>query len=201
MPMGADEKRQRVMAERSNTAITRRGLLGAFAATALVAAPVYSRAAGYVKGAGDCRFISMYSRRSGEDCKAVYWIDGEYIKDAVDEISLIMRDWRRDEVKDIDLRTIDIMAATHRLLDTSEPFQLLSGYRSAKTNAMLRRRSRSVAKKSLHITGQAADLRLSSRSVRQLARAARSCQAGGVGSYSRSRFVHMDCGPVRTWGR
>ena len=169
MPMGADKKRQRVMVETSNKMITRRGLLGAFAATALVAAPVYSRAAGYVKGAGDCRFINIYSRRSGEDCKAVYWIDGEYFKEAVDEISMIMRDWRRNEIKDIDLRTIDIMAATHRLLDTSEPFQLLSGYRSAKTNAMLRRRSRSVAKKSLHITGQAADLRLSSRSVRQLA--------------------------------
>ncbi len=199
--MGAEKKRRHVMVETANNTITRRGLLGAFAATALVAAPVYSRAAGYIKGAGDCRFINMYSRRSGEDCKTVYWIDGEYIKDAIDEISLIMRDWRRNETKDIDFRTIDIMAATHRLLDTNEPFQLLSGYRSAKTNAMLRRQSRSVAKKSLHITGQAADLRLSSRSVRQLARAARSCHAGGVGSYSRSRFVHMDCGPVRTWGR
>ena len=199
--MGAEKKRRHVMVETANNTITRRGLLGAFAATALVAAPVYSRAAGYIKGAGDCRFINMYSRRSGEDCETVYWIDGEYYKDAIDEISLIMRDWRRNETKDIDLRTIDIMAATHRLLDTNEPFQLLSGYRSAKTNAMLRRQSRSVAKKSLHITGQAADLRLSSRSVRQLARAARSCHAGGVGSYSRSRFVHMDCGPVRTWGR
>ena len=188
------------MVETSKTLITRRGLLGAFAASAIVAAPTFSKATGYIRGAGDIRCINMYSRRSGEQCKAVYWIDGEYIKEAVDEISLIMRDWRRNEIKDIDLRTIDIMSAAHRLLDTNEPFQLLSGYRSAKTNAMLRRRSRSVAKKSLHITGQAADLRLSSRSVRQLARAARSCKAGGVGSYSRSRFVHVDCGPVRNWG-
>jgi uncharacterized protein YcbK (DUF882 family) len=93
------------------------------------------------------------------------------------------------------------MAASHRLLDTDEPYQLLSGYRSAKTNAMLRRQSRLVAKKSLHISGQAADLRLSSRSVRQLSKAANSCKAGGVGRYSRSNFVHVDCGPLRSWGR
>ena len=83
-----------------------------------------------------------------------------------------MRDWRRNEVKSIDRRTIDIIAASHNLLNTDEPYTLLSGYRSAKTNAMLRRRSRSVARDSLHISGQAADIRLSSRSVKQIFKAA-----------------------------
>ena len=77
---------------------------------------------------------------------------------------------------------------------------LLSGYRSPKTNAMLRSRSRGVAKNSLHMRGQAADLRLSSRSVGQMAKAAAVCRGGGVGRYSGSNFVHMDCGTVRTWG-
>jgi uncharacterized protein YcbK (DUF882 family) len=77
---------------------------------------------------------------------------------------------------------------------------LLSGYRSPATNAMLRSRSRGVARNSLHMKGQAADLRLKSRSVSQMARAAAACNAGGVGKYSRSNFVHMDCGPVRVWG-
>ena len=76
---------------------------------------------------------------------------------------------------------------------------LLSGYRSAATNAMLRRQSRNVAKNSLHIKGKAADLRLGSRSVKQMAEAAASCSAGGVGRYYGSNFVHMDCGDVRTW--
>ncbi len=78
---------------------------------------------------------------------------------------------------------------------------LLSGYRSPATNSMLRSRSSGVARNSLHMQGQAADLRLKSRSVAQMARAAAACNAGGVGKYSRSNFVHMDCGPVRVWGR
>ncbi len=130
----------------------------------------------------------------------IYWVDGDYIKDAVREVYHFMRDWRTNDVKAIDLRTVDIMAAAHNLLDASDPYMLLSGYRSPKTNAMLRARSSGVAKNSLHMKGQAADLRLQSRSVSQMARAAAACRAGGVGKYSRSNFVHMDCGPVRSWG-
>jgi uncharacterized protein YcbK (DUF882 family) len=91
------------------------------------------------------------------------------------------------------------MAASHRLLDAGEPYTLLSGYRSPETNAALRRQSRGVARDSLHMRGQAADLRLRSRSVSQMAQAALACAAGGVGRYARSNFVHMDCGPIRSW--
>ncbi len=182
------------------TGMTRRTLLGAFAATTLVAAPTFSKAAGFLRGSGDIRRIRMYSGRTGERIDMIYWIDGKYIKGAVKEVNYFMRDWRTDQVKTIDLRTLDIMAASHNLLDANEPYMLLSGYRSPATNAMLRRRSRAVAKNSLHMTGQAADLRLSSRSVSQVARAATACSAGGVGRYSRSNFTHMDCGVVRTWG-
>ncbi len=66
---------------------------------------------------------------------------------------------------------------------------------------MLRSRSGGVARNSLHMKGQAADLRLASRSVGQMAKAASACAAGGVGRYSSSNFVHMDCGEVRAWGR
>lgn len=142
----------------------------------------------------------MYSGRTGERLDMIYWIEGEYLKDSVKEITHFMRDWRTDQTHTMDLRTVDIMAASHNLLDVNEPYMLLSGYRSPATNAMLRRRSRGVAKNSLHMQGQAADLRLASRSVSQMARAAKSCSAGGVGLYSRSNFVHMDCGVVRSWG-
>ncbi len=180
---------------------TRRAILGAFAATAVVAAPTYPNAAGLLRGGGDIRRIRMYSGRTGERIDMIYWIEGKYIKDAVKEVSHFMRDWRNDQTKSIDLRTIDIMAAAHNLLDANDPYMLLSGYRSPQTNAMLRARSSGVAKNSLHMKGQAADLRLSTRSVHQIARAAQACRGGGVGKYSGSNFVHMDCGTVRSWGR
>lgn len=189
------------MMDDSSRGLSRRALLGAFAATAVTAAPTYSNAAAFLRGGGDIRRIRMYSGRTGERIDMVYWIEGKYIKDAVKEVNYFMRDWRVDKSVSMDLRAIDIMAATHNLLDVNEPYMLLSGYRSPETNAMLRRRSRGVAKNSLHIKGQAADLRLSSRSVGQVARAAASVRAGGVGRYSRSNFVHMDSGDLRTWGR
>jgi uncharacterized protein YcbK (DUF882 family) len=188
------------MTDNLMTGVTRRGLLGAFAATAVVAAPTLSHAFGVLKGAGDIRRIRMYSGRTGEAIDTIYWIEGEYIPEVMKEINYFMRDWRSDEAMKMDMRTIDIMAASHRLMDVNEPFMLLSGYRCAKTNAMLRSKSRGVAKNSLHMKGQAADLRLQSRSVGQMAKAAAACASGGVGKYSRSNFVHMDCGPVRSWG-
>jgi uncharacterized protein YcbK (DUF882 family) len=188
------------MTEISSNGISRRALLGVFAATAVTAAPTFSKAAGFLRGAGDIRRVAMYSGRTGEMVDTIYWIEGEYIKDALNEVTYFMRDWRTDETIGIDNRTIDIMAAAHRLLDVNEPYTLLSGYRSPATNAMLRSRSRGVAQNSLHIKGQAADLRLRDRSVNQIYQAAAACRAGGVGKYSRSDFVHMDCGVVRTWG-
>lgn len=188
------------MANNGTIGVTRRGLLGAFAATAVVAAPTLSHAFGVLKGAGDIRRIRMYSGRTGEAIDTIYWIEGEYIPEVMKEINYFMRDWRSNEATKIDMRTIDIMAASHRLMDVSEPYMLLSGYRCPATNAMLRSKSRGVAKNSLHMKGQAADLRLQSRSVGQMAKAAAACASGGVGKYSRSNFVHMDCGPVRSWG-
>lgn len=142
----------------------------------------------------------MFSGRTGERIDMIYWVEGEYIADAVKEVNYFMRDWRTDDVKSIDLRTIDIMTAAHNLMNVSEPYTLISGYRSPRTNAMLRARSSGVAKNSRHLQGQAADLRLQSRSVNQMAKAASACHGGGVGRYSGSDFVHMDCGPVRNWG-
>ncbi len=181
--------------------VTRRGLLKAFAATTLVAAPTYSNAFGLLRGAGDIRRLRMHSGRTGEKLDTIYWIEGEYIPEAFSEINSFMRDWRTNAVIKFDNRTVDILAASHRLLDADTPYLLLSGYRSPETNSMLRSKSRAVARNSLHVKGQAADIRVEGRSVSQISKAAVSCSAGGVGKYSGSNFVHMDCGPVRVWGR
>jgi uncharacterized protein YcbK (DUF882 family) len=188
------------MIDQANGGMSRRALLGIFAATAVTAAPFFANAPAFARGSGDIRRIRMYSGRTGESIDTIYWIEGEYIPEVMKEINHFMRDWRSNDALKMDLRTVDIMAASHRLMDVTEPYMLLSGYRSPKTNAMLRSRSSGVAKNSLHMKGQAADLRLKSRSVGQMAKAASACAAGGVGRYSRSNFVHMDCGPVRVWG-
>lgn len=188
------------MADMTSGSISRRALLGAFAATTITAAPTFANAAGFLRGAGDIRRLRMHSGRTGERIDMIYWIEGHYLADAIKEINFFMRDWRTNDVKNIDARTIDIMCATHNLLDCSEPYMLISGYRSPRTNAMLRSKSSGVAKNSRHLRGEAADLRLSTRSVNQIARAASACNAGGVGRYSGSNFVHVDCGPVRSWG-
>jgi len=184
-----------------SSSISRRGVLRAFAATALTAAPVYGNAAGFLRGAGDVRRVSMRNQRTSETIDMIYWVEGQYIGEALTEINNFMRDWRHNEVITYDRRNIDIIAATHRLMETDEPYLMLSGYRSAATNAMLASRNRGVARNSYHIRGMAADLRLSSRNISQMAAAAIACNAGGVGKYGRSNFVHMDCGPVRTWRR
>lgn len=179
---------------------SRRRLLGAFAGVAAIsAAPVYANAAGFLRSAGDVRRINMRNSRTGETIDTIYWIEGEYISYALNEVSYFMRDWRQDAVINYNRANIDIIAASHSLLETSEPFQLLSGYRSPATNAALRSRNRGVASNSYHMRGMAADLRLKSRSVSQMSAAALACNSGGVGKYNGSNFVHMDCGPIRNW--
>ena len=188
------------MTHTASVGFSRRGLLSAFAVTAITAAPFFKGTVAYARGAGDIRRLRMYSGRTGESMDTIYWVEGEYIPEALKEVNAFMRDWRTNDVVKMDPRNFDIMAAAHRLMDVTEPYMLLSGYRSPATNSMLRSRSSGVAKNSLHMKGQAADLRLKSRSVGQMAKAAQACAAGGVGRYSRSDFVHMDCGAVRHWG-
>ncbi|MEL6477740.1 MAG: DUF882 domain-containing protein [Pseudomonadota bacterium] len=177
---------------------TRRRVLAGI--TALGASSVLGFPA-LARGAGEFRSFNMVNKRTGEWLKTVYWVEGSYIPEAMDAINTVMRDWRQDEKIQIDRRTIDIISAAHNLLDCQEPFELVSGYRSPTTNAALRRKSRGVARNSYHMRGMAADLKLQTRSVQQIAAAGRALRAGGVGKYSRSSFVHFDSGPVRDWGR
>ncbi len=188
------------MTDQNSSAVSRRSLLGAFAGITMVsAAPTYAGTFGYVKGAGNIRRIHLRSDRTGETVDTIYWIDGQYINPALKEINYFMRDWRENSVATMDKGLINVIAATHARLRTSEPFTLLSGYRTSRTNNMLRRRSRGVASKSYHVRAQASDVRLKSRSVSSIARAAVAGRNGGVGKYHRSGFVHVDSGPIRTW--
>lgn len=175
---------------------TRRALLGVFAGLcAVAAAPVYARAPGFLKQAGDIRRVRMYSQRTGESIDTIYYVDGRYVPESLQEITYFMRDWRQNKQMKYDPHNVDNLAATLALMDTSEPYLMISGYRTPQTNRMLK----GAASNSFHLRAMAADVRLKSRSVRQISGAAFACNGGGVGIYNRSNFVHMDCGPVRSW--
>ncbi|WP_316015675.1 YcbK family protein [Roseobacter sp. HKCCA0434] len=184
----------------TSSVVTRRGVLGGLAGLgAIAAAPSFAGTPAVLTGAGDIRSVKIFNPRTGERVDSVYWVEGEYIPQVLDEINYLFRDWRRNEIRAVDVRTIDIMAAASRLMDTTETYQLMSGYRSPETNRALSRSHRGVARNSYHTRAMAADLRLSSRSVQNMYEAGVACGAGGVGRYPRSNFVHFDCGPVRTW--
>ncbi len=179
-----------------DTRPTRRAVLGVFAGLcAMAAAPVYARAPGLLRGAGDVRKIRMYSQRTGESINTIYYADGKYIPEALKEVSYFMRDWRQNAIMAYAPDNIDNLTASLMLMDTTEPYLMISGYRTPKTNRMLR----GAASNSYHMRAMAADVRLKSRDVRTIQRAALRCGGGGVGFYRRSNFVHMDCGPIRTW--
>jgi len=146
------------------------------------------------------RSISLYNTHTGEFLsKFVYWQDGNYLKDALDEISFLLRDHRNDEVLDFDPVVIDQVFAISRKFKTARPVEIFSGYRSAESNQELRNQSRRVAKHSLHIEGRALDLRIPGVPISQLRSAAMTLRQGGVGYYPKSGFVHIDSGPVRSW--
>lgn len=146
------------------------------------------------------RTVNLYNVNTGEMLsRFIYWQDGNYLKEALSEISYLLRDHRTDEVKQIDALVIDQIFSLSRTFETPRPFEIISGYRSEETNQELRHRSRRVAKHSLHIEGRAIDLRLAGVPVKQLRAAALSLHDGGVGYYPKRGFVHIDSGPVRHW--
>jgi len=187
--------------ESASNRMTRRQVLGLGAASAATIAAMSCFAdAATAASLPDVRSLSFTNLHTGEKVKVTYHAEGHYIPDAISELDKIMRDPWDHSVKDMDKRLYDLLFTLHRKLDVPEPFMLISGYRSPKTNAILAARSAGVAKRSYHMRGWAADVRLKSRSVAQIANAAMSMRRGGVGKYTRSNFVHVDVGPFRRWG-
>ena len=147
----------------------------------------------------DFRCVSLQNLHTGESMDGVYWEEGGYVPDVLDAVNLHLRDFRTGDVHPIDPRLLDLLDAVSDRTGTKSPFHVISGYRSAQTNAMLHERSAEVAKKSLHVQGMAIDIRLPDVDLDHLHAAALSLGRGGVGYYPESNFVHIDVGPVRTW--
>jgi uncharacterized protein YcbK (DUF882 family) len=145
------------------------------------------------------RELGFYQTHTGERLRVVYWAEGHYVPDALEAIDHVLRDHRTDEVRAIDRRLLDLLHLLGGALETREPFHVISGYRSPATNAMLAAAHAGVSPRSLHLVGQAIDVRLPDRALAELRRAALGLRGGGVGYYPAADFLHVDVGRVRTW--
>lgn len=145
------------------------------------------------------RSLSLFNPHTKEGFEGIYWCDGDYVSNALNNINHIMRDIRTNDVKPIDTHLLDLIFSISIKLKPEAPFRVISGYRSPKTNTLLRKRGNGAAKKSYHIKGQAVDIRLPGYRTSVLRRSAYELKKGGVGYYPKRRFVHIDVGPVRYW--
>lgn len=145
------------------------------------------------------RTLAFQNLHTNDNIECRYWSGGAYDPVALEDIAFVLRDHRADEVNDIDTGLLDLLTLVRRKLDVREPYHVISGYRSPKTNAKLRARSSGVAKKSLHMQGKAIDVRLPPIPLPELRQVALDLKAGGVGYYPKSGFVHLDVGRPRFW--
>jgi uncharacterized protein YcbK (DUF882 family) len=147
----------------------------------------------------EVRSLSLFNPRTKEGFNGIYWRNGDYVAAALENVNYLMRDIRTDDVKQIDTDLLDLIYKISIKLKSREPFHVISGYRSRKTNDLLLKRNKGFARNSYHMKGQAVDIRLPGLKTSELRWVAYELKKGGIGYYSRRRFVHIDVGPVRYW--
>ncbi len=146
------------------------------------------------------RDLAFFNTHTAESASVEYCRSGCLIPESLATINHILRDTRTEETKDIDVGLLDLLVRLARTVPTSEPFHVISGYRSPSTNDYLRRTGGGgVAANSLHLVGKAIDIRVPGVALRDLYRTAVGLRGGGVGIYPGSDFIHVDVGRVRTW--
>ena len=174
--------------------VSRRRLLKAsLAGSVLAVAPLSS------VWAANERSLSLYNLHTGERINQPYWMAGNYLPESLSAINNVLRDHRSGEVYPMDPGLLDLLSALQQRVGSRHGYEVISGYRSPKTNAMLSSKSKGVAKRSYHMQGKAIDIRLNGCDLKQLHKAALSLKAGGVGYYPSSDFIHVDTGRVRRW--
>jgi uncharacterized protein YcbK (DUF882 family) len=192
------------MHDRREHTLHRRSFLGlgaAAAAGSLMPSRAYGATPAIAPKAPE-RILSFFNTHTGERVRSVYCAGGVYQPDALRELDYILRDFRVNAVKPVDPRVFDLLHELGGTLETDSPFHIISGYRSPQTNALLRERGgqgTGVASHSLHMVGQAIDIRVPGVRLQHLRDAAKSLKIGGVGFYPDLNFVHVDVGRVRYW--
>jgi uncharacterized protein YcbK (DUF882 family) len=145
------------------------------------------------------RALRLYNTHTGESLRTIFWAEGQFIPDALQDISKILRDHRNDKVAQMDPQLLVLLDKVTAQFGDGKVLHIISGYRSPETNAMLHANSDGVAKHSMHMEAKAIDIRLPGTDLAMLRKAAMAAQGGGVGYYPDSQFVHMDTGRLRHW--
>jgi uncharacterized protein YcbK (DUF882 family) len=172
--------------------LSRRSFVAALVVSPALVRPRAAAAAG-------TRALRFQHTHTGESLALEYAQGDHYLPDALAALNQFLRDHRTGDVHPIDQGLLDLLHGLGQLTETARPFQVISGYRSPRTNAQLRSRSQGVAGGSLHMKGQAIDIRLADIPLPKLHAAALAAGRGGVGYYPTSNFVHVDTGRVRRW--
>lgn len=147
----------------------------------------------------DERRLSFYHTHTAKRLDVVYARGGQYVDPALDEIEDFLSDFRTGDRQSIDTDLLDLIYDVRASLGSQGTFEVISAYRSPKTNEMLRSRSSGVAQNSQHTVGKAIDVRLRGVELERFRDAAIELQRGGVGYYAESNFIHLDTGRVRRW--
>lgn len=147
----------------------------------------------------ECRSLSFYHTHTREKLDITYSRSGLYNPRALKQINHFLRDFRTGEVCPIDPKLLDLLCSVKQEFGGKGTFEVISGYRSPKTNKLLQKKSSGVAKHSLHMVGKAIDVRLTGVLTKKIQQCAMNLQCGGVGFYAKSDFVHLDTGRVRYW--
>ena len=183
-----------------STSLSRRQLLKYFGAAALAtSSPLLLAQAPQLK-VGAERRLRLHNLHTGEHINEVFWADGQYLKDGIESINDLLRDHRCNQSTLMDKQLLNVLIQLQDKLGFSGEIEVISGYRSPQTNEMLRLQNRNVSQHSLHMKGKAMDIRIPGYSVKDVFKGASHLQAGGVGKYPHSSFVHIDTGRVRYWG-
>ena len=173
----------------------RRFLVGSLGAAAALSGVARKAAAETVAA----HRLSFYHIHTAEKLTITYREHGKLIPEALTAINRYLRDFRTEQIHDIDVALLDRLHTLFTTFDGRGNFEVISGYRSPRTNAVLRHVTTGVAEHSLHIEGRAIDVRLTSAKTTALRDAALELKAGGVGYYAESNFVHIDTGKPRSW--
>lgn len=195
--MAAEDRDPFALPKLDDSAMGRRGFLGlavAGAALLLSGNPVMAAIARAPE-----RRLFLANPHTGEKFNRIYWQQGQYVPDSLKDLNYLLRDFRSNRVTAMDPRLFDSLHALRGVLDRSDPFHVISGFRTPESNAQARKLSRKVAKNSFHLYGKAIDIRVPGMSLGQVRQAALSMKSGGVGYYPRANYVHIDVGPVRSW--